>query len=261
MTQEKERLWNTGWEKKAKPVQQELILTFLVIINKLPSEGTCSLKTIMSRDGRRQQTCTVGGAKTKDEYDTVIGGLRSNLTVRVIQWRRQFQPHNPGCVGTFFRLFFDTLIFIHDFIRLIFLDGHREASVLGNELPEESDQFRFLRTVCFANLKGDVGLNMTKKSDMWTSIPLDLSSRSFMPLPRFLRSCRPTPFFAPTLGLFSPCSYLSGTCWVFILAFVLLCAPYISVSPSFPVVYYESLKWELKTKNCIWISVWWKTRN
>jgi hypothetical protein len=36
-----------------------------------------------------------------------------------------------------------------DFIRLFFLDGHRDTSVLSNELPEESDQFRFLRVVCF----------------------------------------------------------------------------------------------------------------
>ena len=32
-----------------------------------------------------------------------------------------------------------------DFSRLLFLHAHREASVLPNELPEESDQFRFLR--------------------------------------------------------------------------------------------------------------------
>lgn len=45
-----------------------------------------------------------------------------------------------------------------DFIRLIFLHTNLESSVLSNELPEESDQFRFLRVVCFANLKGVVGL-------------------------------------------------------------------------------------------------------
>ena len=30
-----------------------------------------------------------------------------------------------------------------DFIRLIFVDTNRETSPLANELPEESDQFRF----------------------------------------------------------------------------------------------------------------------
>ena len=34
----------------------------------------------------------------------------------------------------------------------------------ANELPEESDQFRFLRVSCFANLKGSVGLIMAKSS-------------------------------------------------------------------------------------------------
>ena len=33
-----------------------------------------------------------------------------------------------------------------DFSRLLFFHTHREASVLANELPEESDQFRFLHT-------------------------------------------------------------------------------------------------------------------
>ena len=37
-----------------------------------------------------------------------------------------------------------------DFIRLLFLHAHREASVLDNELPEEADHFRFLRAVCFS---------------------------------------------------------------------------------------------------------------
>ncbi len=32
-----------------------------------------------------------------------------------------------------------------DFARLLFLPAHRETSILAGELPEESDQFRFLR--------------------------------------------------------------------------------------------------------------------
>ena len=65
---------------------------------------------------------------------------------------------------------------------LLFLHAHRETTVLTNELPEESNQFRFLRAVCFANLKVAVGLIMTKESAMRISIPLDLSSWSFIPL-------------------------------------------------------------------------------
>jgi hypothetical protein len=56
------------------------------------------------------------------------------------------------------------------------------------------DQFRFLRTACLANLKGSVGLILAKASDMRISIPLHLSSRSFIPLPCFIRSRRPIPF-------------------------------------------------------------------
>ena len=64
--------------------------------------------------------------------------------------------------------------------------------VLDNELPEDSDQFRFLRSSCFTNLKGVVGLIMEKVSAIRISIPLDLSSWSFIPFPRFIRSCRHT---------------------------------------------------------------------
>jgi hypothetical protein len=85
-------------------------------------------------------------------------------------------PFLPTVVDTSGRLY-------DDFIRLFFLHTHHESSSLTNELPEESDQFRFLRVVCFTNLTGPVGLIMTKVSAMWIVIPLDLSSRSFIPLP------------------------------------------------------------------------------
>jgi hypothetical protein len=49
-----------------------------------------------------------------------------------------------------------------DFSRLIFLYTHRETSDLGNELPKESDQFRYLRTTCLDNLKGSVGGSRTR---------------------------------------------------------------------------------------------------
>jgi hypothetical protein len=62
-----------------------------------------------------------------------------------------------------------------DFSRLLFLHAHREASALTNEIPEESEQFRFLHVACFANIKGSVGLILAKASAMRISIPLDLS--------------------------------------------------------------------------------------
>ena len=63
-----------------------------------------------------------------------------------------------------------------DFSLLLFLNVHREASALTNELPEESGQFCFLRAACLPNIKGSVGLNLAKVSVMRISIPLDLSS-------------------------------------------------------------------------------------
>ena len=66
-----------------------------------------------------------------------------------------------------------------DFLYLIFLYDHREESVLGNELLEECDQFRFFHTSCLSNLKGSFGLILTKSSGMRISIPLDLLSVYF----------------------------------------------------------------------------------
>ena len=47
-----------------------------------------------------------------------------------------------------------------------FLHTHRESLTLSNELPEESNQFRFLHPPSLANLKGSLGLIMTKVSAM-----------------------------------------------------------------------------------------------
>ena len=90
-----------------------------------------------------------------------------------------------------------------DFSRLLFPHAHREASALANEIPEESEQFRFLHGAFFANIKGSVGLILAKASAMRISIPLDLSSRSFIPLPCFMRSRRVTLLLDPSL-VFSP---------------------------------------------------------
>ena len=93
-----------------------------------------------------------------------------------------------------------------DFSRLQFLHTHREGSVLTTELPEESDQFRFLRAPCLVNLKGSLGLILAKDSVMRISIPLDLSSLPFIPLPCFIRSRRSTPLLTPSLVFRPRCS-------------------------------------------------------
>ncbi len=93
-----------------------------------------------------------------------------------------------------------------DFSRLLYLHVNRESLSLTNEIPEESDRFRFLRADCYANIKGSVGLILTKVSDVRISIPLDLSSRSFIPLPCFIRSRRPLPLLSPSLVFTPRCS-------------------------------------------------------
>jgi len=83
-----------------------------------------------------------------------------------------------------------------DFLRLLFLHAHREASALANELQEESGQ---PLVTSLANLKGSVRLLLVKALAMRISIPLNLSSRPFIPLPMFIRSRRQTPLLAPSL--------------------------------------------------------------
>jgi hypothetical protein len=88
-----------------------------------------------------------------------------------------------------------------DFARMPFLHAHREASILAGELPEESEQFRFLRASHLANLKDSVGLILDKTSAMWATIDIDLSTWSFIPLPRFLNSRRVPPLLNQFLVL------------------------------------------------------------
>ena len=125
------------------------------------------------------------------------------VRIKIRHYRNLYLNH-PDPIA-FIPLAVDTTGRMYDeFIRLLFLHAHREASALANEFPVESDQFRFLHASCFANLKGSVGLIMAKTSGMWISIPLDLSSRPCVPLPPFIRSRRPTPLLTPSLVFFPP---------------------------------------------------------
>ena len=95
-----------------------------------------------------------------------------------IRHYRQLHLNRPDPI-TFLPVTVDTSGHIYDDCsRLLFLHVHREASAWDNELPEESDQFLFLRTTSLANLKGSAGLILAKAS----SIRIDLSSGSFVPL-------------------------------------------------------------------------------
>ena len=105
------------------------------------------------------------------------GALKDVVRIKIRHYRNLYLNH-PDPIA-FIPLAVDTTGRMYDeFLRLLFLHSHRESSVLDNELPEESDKFRFLHTSCFSHLKGVVGLIMVKTSTMRISIPLDLSSRS-----------------------------------------------------------------------------------
>jgi hypothetical protein len=65
--------------------------------------------------------------------------------------------------------------FYDDFLCFLFFSSSSEVSTLTGELPEESDQFRFLHTTCLTNLRDSVGLILTKDSTIGVTIPLDLS--------------------------------------------------------------------------------------
>ena len=91
-------------------------------------------------------------------------------------------------------------------LRLLFLHVSRKASALAGEVPEESAQFRFIRAACLANLKGSLGLMLAKAAAMRLTIPLDLSTKPFIPLPRFIRTCVSTPLLTPSLVLIPPSS-------------------------------------------------------
>jgi hypothetical protein len=123
-------------------------------------------------------------------------------------------PHPSSRPNCFYPLSVNTSDRLYDdFIRLLFLHADREESALTKELPEETDQFFFRHATCLTNLKGSVGLILAKVWVMRFSIPLDLSSRFFIPLPRFIRSRRPISS-RPFPRTFSSTLCLNDTCWV-----------------------------------------------
>ena len=91
-------------------------------------------------------------------------------------------------------------------LRLLFLRVNRKVSALVGELSEESVQFRFIRTDCLGDLKGSIGLMLAKVSVTRVSIPLDLSTRPFIPLPRFIHTRTTVSLLTPSRVLFNQSS-------------------------------------------------------
>ena len=86
-------------------------------------------------------------------------------------------------------------------LRLLFLHVNREDSALAGEVSEESSEFRFIRAACLDNLKGSLGLMLGKTVVMRLTIPLDLSTKPFIPLPRVSK-----PLLTPSRVLIPPSS-------------------------------------------------------
>jgi hypothetical protein len=81
------------------------------------------------------------------------GALREAVRTKIRHYRHLY-INRPDPIA-FMPVAVDTSGRVYDdFSRLLFLHAHREASGLAYEIPEESEQFRFLRTACYANIKG-----------------------------------------------------------------------------------------------------------
>ncbi len=138
------------------------------------------------------------------------GALREVARKKIVHYR-QLYINRPDPIA-FLPAVVDTTGRLHDdFSRLLFLHVYREPSTLDNEIPEESDQFLFLRPTSYANIKESVGLILAKASAMRISIPLDLSSRSFIPLSSFIRSRHQSSTLNSFPRFYSSVHCLSGT--------------------------------------------------
>jgi len=135
-------------------------------------------------------------------------GVLKNTVSKKIRHYRQLYVDKPDPV-IFLSVTVNTSGLLYDdFVRLFFLHAHREDSILPFGELEESDQFRFLRAPRLANLKGSVGLILKKDSAIsssnegYYSNHHDLSTRPFIPLPRFFDSRRPAHLLNPSLVIF-----------------------------------------------------------
>jgi hypothetical protein len=140
--------------------------------------------------------------RSSDGVPELDGTLREVARKKILH-DRQLYLNRPDPIA-FLPAAADTTGRVYDdFSHLLFLYAHREVSALANEIPEESGQFRFLRAARYANIKGSVGLILAKASAMRISIPLELSSRPFIHLSRFICRRRPLPLLASSL-VFTP---------------------------------------------------------
>jgi hypothetical protein len=110
-------------------------------------------RSLLNLNGQLTNTRRSDGAPEPD------GAIKVVARKKMIHYRQLYMDRPepiafmPAAVDTSGRIY-------DDFLRLLFLHAHREASALANDIPEESGQFRFLRAACLANIKGSVHANM-----------------------------------------------------------------------------------------------------
>ena len=90
--------------------------------------------------------------RRSDGAPELDGPPRAVTRKKILHYRQLYIDH-PEPIA-FMSVAVDTSDHIYDdFLRLLFLHAHREASALANDIPEESGHFRFLRAACATNIK------------------------------------------------------------------------------------------------------------
>jgi hypothetical protein len=132
-----------------------------------------------------------------------LDGVLREVTRKMILHYRQLYINRPDPI-VFFPSVVDTTDQLYDdFSRLLYLHDHHEDSFLTNEIPEESDQFRFMCVVWYTNIRGRWGWfdQNFSHEDFF-----DLSSRSFIPVSHFIRWRHPLPLLVLSLVFTPRCS-------------------------------------------------------
>jgi hypothetical protein len=95
--------------------------------------------------------------RSSDVAPNPYGALRVVNRKKILHYLQLYMNRPDPIV--FLPVVVDTTVRIYDdFSRLLFLHVNREESALTTKIPEESVQFRFLRTTCYFNIKGSLGL-------------------------------------------------------------------------------------------------------
>ena len=109
-------------------------------------------RSLLNLNGQLTNTRRSDGAPEPD------GVIKAVARKKIIHYRQLYIDH-PDPI-TFMPVPVDTSDRIYDdFLRLLFLHAHREASALANDIPEESGHFRFLRAACLALYTSTVSLS------------------------------------------------------------------------------------------------------